>query len=211
VVLGRGEGLADARGLDGAPQRLLRQQPREQEAQRGDGRADEEHRRQRIGVGADERRPRGGRQLGDHVAGDTARPDGGRKARELRELVGEAVGEDRAADRDAEAAADRAEERRARGRHAEVAVVDVVLDREHQHLHDEADSEAEDDHVERALETARRGLHRRQPPEADDHDRRAHDREGAIVTPARDDLAAADRGDEQPEDQRQQLEAGTRR
>jgi hypothetical protein len=123
----------------------------------------------------------------------------------------EAVGEDRAADGHAEAAADRAEEGRPGGRHAEVAVVDVVLHGEHEHLHDEADPQAEDEHVERAFEGARVRAHRREPPEADDHERGTGDRERAVVTPPRDDLPAADRGDEQPEDQRQQLEAGAGR
>ena len=63
-----------------------------------------------------------------------------------RELPVQPVREDRAEDRDPDRAADLPEEERARGRDAHVAVVDSVLHREHEHLHDRAEPEAEHDH-----------------------------------------------------------------
>ena len=42
----------------------------------------------------------------------------------------------------------------AAGRHAEVAVVDRVLDHEHRHLHGRPDAQAEDDREQRAPERA---------------------------------------------------------
>jgi hypothetical protein len=121
--------------------------------------------------------------------------------------VREAVGEDRAADRHPEAAADRAEEGRSCRGDAEVAVVDVVLDGEHEHLHHEAEPEADDEHVERAGRRGRRWGHPRQQQEPDDEQRRAGDRERLVVPPARDDLAAPDRGREKAQYERQQLQA----
>ena len=123
-------------------------------ATRRDRRADEEDRRQRVGVGADEGRLRAGGSWAtlSRVTRPTPRRAAGPRIRRAR--AAEAVGEDRAADGHAEAAADRAEEGRARGRDAEVAVVDVVLDGEHEHLHHEAEPEAEDEHVERRARAA---------------------------------------------------------
>ena len=63
-----------------------------------------------------------------------------------RELAVQPVREDRAEHGDADRAADLPEEERARRRDAHVPVVDRVLHREHEHLHDRAEPEAEHDH-----------------------------------------------------------------
>ena len=65
------------------------------------------------------------------AAAGTCAPGGSSPASSAREPVRE----DRAEERDADRAADLAEERRARGRDAEVLVVDRVLRGEHEHLH----------------------------------------------------------------------------
>ena len=70
------------------------------------------------------------------------------------------------------------------GGHAEIAVVGVVLDREDEYLHHEAEPEADDEHVQRPRERRRRRPHRREQQEADDEDRRARDGE-RLVAPQR--------------------------
>ena len=126
----------------------------------------------------------------------------------LGDVVGELVGEDGAEHGGAEGAADRAEQRRARGRHSELAVGHGVLDGEDEHLHDEPEAETEHEHVGGGGGNARAGIHQREEVEPDDHDRRADDRVDLVAARACDQLAGADRGDQQASHHRQQLQAG---
>ena len=133
---------------------------------------------------------------------------GGRlPGKRLREVVRQLAREDRAEHGRAEGAADRAEQCRPRGGDAELAVVDGVLDGEHEHLHHEAEPEAEHEHVRRGGGDAGVGVHQREQVEADDHHRRADDREDLVAPGARDQLARADRRDQQAAHHRQQLQA----
>ena len=72
---------------------------------------------------------------------------GGDAVRESGELMREPAGEDRPEDRNAEGSANRAEERRRRRRDAHVLRAGVVLNDEDDDLHDEADADADNEHV----------------------------------------------------------------
>src|SRR5581483_3531386 len=69
-----------------------------------------------------------------------------------RQRAGEAGREDRAEDRGADRSADQAEKRRTGCRRAEVRVIDGVLHRHDQDLHDAAEAEAQDEHPHRSRE-----------------------------------------------------------
>ena len=87
---------------------------------------------------------------------------------------------------DAERAADRAEERGARGRDAEIGVVDRVLHRDDQHLHDHAEPEAEHEHVAAARQVLGVRVERREQRAGRAViDRRAGDRERPCSGPVR--------------------------
>jgi hypothetical protein len=109
----------------------------------------------------------------------------------------EPVGEDRAQHRGSDRAADRAKQRRSGRGHAEIAVFDRVLHRQHEHLHHAAEPQPQDEHERRGLQMARVSVQRREQDQPRAHDRRARNRERPVVPGAADDLAGADRGQEQ--------------
>ena len=128
------------------PQRDLAQQQHDQQPERGERRGDQEHGLERVARRAAARR-----------AG--AAPP--------------AAGEDRAEHRDADRAAERADEVRRRGRDAQVAPLDGVLERDREHLGDHAEAEPEHDEQQRrgrACEVA--GVHAREQQQPDGHQRR---------------------------------------
>ena len=166
-------------------QRHLLEEPREQERDDRDHRPEQEHavERMREGieeVGMDGRRQAIGLRRAELDAAAQAVDD---RAREVRELAREARGEDGAEDRDAEGAAHRAEERRGRGRDADVLRLRVVLHDQDEHLHDEPDADADDQHVERGEPGRRVHAEPREQEHAD------HERAGARDG---EDLVAAD-------------------
>ena len=73
----------------------------------------------------------------------------------VEDVADDQVGEDGSEHRGAERAADHPEEGRARRGRPQLLVGDGVLDRHDQHLHDQAQPEAEDDHVRRRWSTRR--------------------------------------------------------
>ena len=123
-----------------------------------DRRADQEHGRERVGEGAGVAVAHGRGQPLHARSGRSSRcrPAAGRAGSSLVSRCGE----DGAERGGAERAAHRAEQRRARGRHAELRVVDGVLHGEHQHLHDQPEPEAHHEHrgeARRASRSARPG------------------------------------------------------
>ena len=144
-LLGHREALPHAApGGDRVAQRALLERPAEQERECRNPGGHDEHRRQRLGERVDvgrvnrRRQPAQRRRVG---VGDARRHAAARRRRQGgRELGRQPVGEDRAEHRGADRPADRAKQGGARRGHAEVGVVDGVLDREHQHLHHRARS-----------------------------------------------------------------------
>jgi hypothetical protein len=109
---------------------------------------------------------------------------------------------------DADRAADGAEEGRAAGRGTQVAVVDGVLHRQHEHLHDHAEPDAEHEHVETRLDGPGRRIHPRQQVEPEGEARTAQDGEQLVATGPADHYAASHRRQQQPGHQRQQPQPG---
>ena len=70
-------------------------------------------------------------------------------------------------------------------------LLDGVLDRQHEHLHDHAQTEAEHEHVERSVEDRRVQGQLREEPHPDRHHRRADNRERLIPSELADQAAAA--------------------
>ena len=97
---------------------------------------------------------------------------GGSSGEGLVELVRDPVGQDRAECAHAYGTAHAAEEGQAGGRGAEIVCLDVVLRGQHQVLHQHADADAEDGHVERQDHDVGLGVDGRQQQHARDHDGR---------------------------------------
>ena len=142
-----------------------------------------------------------------HAAAEMSRDRPG----QVRQLAGQARGEDRPEDRHAEGAADRAEEGRGRRGDPDLLRPDVVLDDEDEHLHDEADPDPDDQHVERGQPGCGADAEPREQVHAADEHGRARDRERLVAADAADRPARGDSGDEQAGHQRQQAQTRARR
>ena len=200
----RGEGLANARRLDGLAQRAFLDQPREQEGDRQDRGGDEKDGRERVaeraGVSVADRRGQALDGRGVRVAPTDA--CGGSTG----ELGGETGGEDRTERGGAERAAHGAKEARARGRDPEIGVVDCVLHREHEHLHHQSEPEAQHEHRGVAVQRRRAGIELGQQQHPDQRDRGAGDREHLVAAGGRDRRSRADRADQHTRHHRDQLQ-----
>ncbi len=117
------------------------------------------------------------------------------------------VGEQGAEEGHAHRAAHGPEERDRGGGDPQVLGGRLVLDRQHQDLHDHADPGAEQRHVEARLPATGAGVEGRQQVEGDAGQRHAGDGEAPVAPGAADDLAGDDRGDQQPAHQRDQQQA----
>ena len=116
------------------------------------------------------------------------------------------MGEDGAEHRHPERAADGPEQRGAGGRDAEMLVVDAVLHRQDQHLHDHAHAEPQHQRIGRCFPDAHVDGYPGHQQEADGHQDGAGDGERPVAPPAADQAAADDRGHQHAEHHRHELQ-----
>lgn len=132
----------------------------------------------------------------------------GRVGEDGGDLRVEAAGEDGAEDGHAEGGADGAEEGGAGGGDAQVLVGDGVLHDEDEDLDDQAEADAEGEEVEAHLQVAGVLPQPVQQEQPGGRDAGARDGEDLPVARAGDELAGDGRGDEDPRDHRQHVDAG---
>ena len=145
----------------------------------------------------------------DRVELNAAAEMRGDAPRQACQLIREPRGEDRPEERDAERAAHAAEERRGRGGDADLLRPRIVLDDEHEHLHDEAQPDADHDHVRGGDPRRRVDAEQREQVHADHEDRRAGDRKRPVAADSADGAPGEDRSDQQPGHERNRAEART--
>ena len=90
-------------------------------------------------------------------------------------------------------------------------VVDAVLHRDDQHLHDHAHAESQPKRVDRGLPVIAFDREQRQRAEAEGHRRRAEDGKQLVAAEAADDAPADHRGHQHAEHHRHEKETGGRR
>ena len=109
--------------------------------------------------------------------------------------------------RRSERAPDAAGERDRGGGRTEDRIGDGILDHQHQHLHDRAEPQAQDQQIQRRCDRARPDVQARQQHQSDRHQRGAEDRKGAVAPGPRDQPTRDDRRRQQADDHRQQAQA----